>query len=251
MVQWLYQLGLIRKPSEPQPAQGATDMKATTNAINAVTSTQAETTVDQIQLLAHELLLLGTKANQEDFALVVTGRTIAELVAVDSYGGRISGSAERALAALFNTLMPFDWFHVEHRDNTDDAKALKPHKTECFTAWKNHANPSTKYSRVRVYGFELRYPAQVTGEVVGEEREASEGATGGVTSRTRDLYARAVVEIGKLFRALNSTENDEAIKAHPKGAELAATLEHLTSALKVLGAPLEDDDLKAFMAAQK
>jgi hypothetical protein len=226
-------------------------MKATTNAVNTVTATAA---VAQIELLANQLLNLGTKANQEDFAEVVTGRTIAELVAVDSYGSRISGSAERALAALFNTLMPFDWFLVEHRDNSDDAKALKPHKAATFTAWSNHKNPSTKYARVRMYGFELRYPAQVTGEVVGEEREASEGATGGTTSttsRTRDLYARAVVEIGKLFRALNSTENDEAIRSHHKGAELAATLEHLTSALKALGAPLEDDDLKAFMAAQK
>ena len=233
----------------------ASTKKTKINAVNTATAaTQAGTTVDQIQLLAHELLLLGTKATQEAIASVVTGKTIAELVAVDSYGGRISGSAERALAALLNTVMPsFDWFGVEHRENSDDAKKLKPYKTQCFAAWQqaDHSNPSTKYSRVRAYGKELRNPVTVTGEVIGEGGEGGEGRENGTTSRTRDLYARAVVEIGKLFRALNSTENDETIKAHPKGAELASTLELLTDALKVLGAPLEDEDLKAFMASMK
>jgi hypothetical protein len=217
--------------------------------MKASIKTAAAEQVAVIELLAHELLSLGTKANQEEIASVVMGRSIADIVAVDSYGSRISGSAERALAALLNTLMQFDWFDVEHRDNTDDAKKLKPHKTQCFAAWQqaNHVNPSTKYARTRVYGKELRYPT-TTGEVIGE---GGEGRENGTTSRTRDLYARAVVEIGKLFRALNSTENDETIKSHPKGVELASTLELLTAALKVLGAPLEDEDLKAFMASMK
>jgi hypothetical protein len=48
-----------------------------------------------------------------------------------------------------------------------------------------------------------------------------------------------------------SAENDAVIKAHAFGEEITAALEAITTALKALNAPLEDDELKAFMASVK
>jgi hypothetical protein len=77
------------------------------------------------------------------------------------------------------------------------------------------------------------------------EEETNSGS--GKPSRTRDLYERNVIELGKLYRALNSAENDPVIKAHAKKAELEAVLLHVTNGLKALGAPLDDEELKKYM----
>jgi hypothetical protein len=141
---------------------------------------------------------------------------------------------------------------VEHRESTPLAKALQPFKAACFTAWNagSHSNPSTKWKRVRGYGYELANPKIAAPIGEGEEGEG-EGEGAGNTSRTRDLYSRYVIELAKLYRAGMSAENDPIIKAHVHGDKITAALEAITTALQALDAPLEDEDLKAFMAAVK
>jgi hypothetical protein len=204
-------------------------------------------------VFANELMRLGDKPSQLQLETVLAGRTMADVIALDTAGVKLSGSAERALAACINMAMTevceeigSHWSTVEHRDSTPLAKALRPLKTACFTAWQagSHSNPSTKWKRVRGYGFELANP-KVTGDVIAGEGEG-EGESG-TTSRTRDLYERFVVEIAKLYRAGMSAENDAVIKNHAFGEEITAALESITTALQALNAPLEDEDLVAFV----
>ena len=209
-------------------------------------------TADAFGDFARDLIALGTKPSQLALEAVLADKTLQEVIALDNAGVRLSGSAERALAARINMTLADEcedaakhWTKCAHKDTGALAKALQPVKAICFAAWKNHSNPSTKWARVRAYGWELANPA-VTGDVIAEGAEG-EGATGGTTSRTRDLYQRCVVEASKLYRALNSAENDAAIKAHVKRDELTAFLLHMSAGLKALGAPLEDEDLVAFV----
>ena len=76
------------------------------------------------------------------------------------------------------------------------------------------------------------------------EEEAEKTTT---TSRNKDLYERSVIELGKLYRALNSADNDAIIKGHAKSLELQAALLDITRGLKALGAPVEDEALVTFM----
>jgi hypothetical protein len=205
-------------------------------------------------VFAQELMQLGDKPSQIQLERVLAGRTMADVIALDTAGVKLSGSAERALAACINMAMTevceeigSHWSTVEHRESTPLAKALQPLKTACFTAWQagSHSNPSTKWKRVRGYGFELANP-KVTGDVIDAEDTETDTETG-TTSRTRDLYERLVVELAKLYRALNSAENDVAIKNHAKRDHLVRALEQITNALAALGAPLEDEELVAFV----
>ena len=199
---------------------------------------------------AQELIALGAKPSQLALEAVLASKTLQDVIALDNAGVRLSGSAERALAARINMTLADEcedaakhWTKCEHKDTDTLAKALRPVKAACFAAWKTHSNPSTKWARVRAYGFELSNPAPVTGDVIPE---GAEDATG-TTSRTRDLYQRCVTEASKLYRALNSAENDAAIKGHAKRDELTAFLLHMTAGLEALGAPLEDEELVAFV----
>ena len=204
-------------------------------------------------LFAQELINLGSMPSQRQLETVIEGKTLADVIALDSMGAVFTGSLERAIGAAINMalaehceLAGKHWSTSKHTESDALAKALRPLKTMCFTAWKTqrHTNPSTKWGRVGEYGYTLANP-KITGDVVPAEGETVEGA--GTTSRTRDLYQRCVVEGAKLYRALNSAENDAAIKAHVKRDELTAFLLHMTAGLEALGAPLEDEDLVAFV----
>jgi hypothetical protein len=214
--------------------------------------------------LAAQLAALGKKAGQLAFEVVVKDRSITELTNIGAAGEHLTGSAERAIGALFNyklaDAMAADedqrhWSEVIFgsgvKDTTDLAKAIVPLRKEFFDARREHSNASTVFKRVKTYSFDLTNPKITT--PIGADGEGAEGAAGaaGNTSRTRDLYARYVVELGKLFRAGMSAENDAIIKNHPRGAEIVAALESVTAALKALGAPLDDEELKTYMAAQK
>lgn len=212
---------------------------------------------ETITPLAYMIGELGAHASQLELEPIVANYSVTQLVAVDIEGQKLSGSAERAVAALINFRLADamaaavkHWSKVEHRETGDLAKALTPMKTEFFTAHKGHSNPSTKWARIRVMAYDLLNPKVTAPIGEGEEGEGEEGE-GGATSRTRDLYSRYVIELGKLYRAGNSAENDAIIKAHANGDKIVAALEAVTTALKALGAPLEDDELKAFMAKHK
>jgi len=239
------------------PAVTETAVPAVTEtAVPAVTETAAPAVTETMfGAFAQDLIALGAKPSQLQLEGVLTGKTLQDVIALDNAGVRLSGSAERALAARINMTLTEEcedaakhWSKCNHKDTDALAKSLRPLKAICFAGWKNHSNPSTKWARVRDYGFELANPV-VTGDVIAEGAEGAdgEGAAAGTTSRTRDLYQRCVVEASKLYRALNSAENDAAIKGHVKRDELTAFLLHMTAGLGALGAPLEDEDLVAFV----
>jgi hypothetical protein len=218
--------------------------------LNTVTLTEST--------LAAQIAGLSADATQLQIEAIVKDQSITTIVGIDHAGQKIVGSAERAIAALINFRLVDameaagrHWIDCAHRDTSDLAKALQPMKTEFFTAHKGHSNPSTKWARIRVMGYELANPKAVApiGEDGEEGAEGDEGA--GNTSRTRDLYSRYVIELAKLYRAGMSAENDAVIKAHAFGEEITAALEAITTALQALNAPLEDEDLKAFMKSMK
>ncbi len=215
--------------------------------------------------LADQLAALGKKASQLAFEAVVKDHSITELTNIGAAGEHLTGSAERAIGALFNyklaDAMAADedqrhWSEVIFgsgvKDTTDLAKAIVPLRKEFFDARREHSNASTVFKRVKTYSFDLTNPKKITAPIGADgEGEGGAGGAGGTPSRTRDLYSRYVVELGKLFRAGMSAENDAIIKNHPRGAEIVAALESVTAALKALGAPLDDEELKAYMAAQR
>lgn len=217
-------------------------------------------TLNTNNTLAAQIAALSVDATQLQIEAVVKDQSITTIVGIDHAGQKIVGSAERAIAALINFRLVDameaagrHWIDCAHRDTSDLAKALQPMKTEFFTAHKGHSNPSTKWARIRVMGYELANPKAVAPIGEGEEGEECEKGDEGAgnTSRTRDLYSRYVIELAKLYRAGMSAENDAVIKAHAFGEEITAALEAITTALQALNAPLEDDDLKAFMKSMK
>ena len=227
-------------------------------------------TIEQVVALADNLAALPKDANQGQLAEAIADATLIQIAAVSNHGDRITGSAERAVAAWFNAEFGLtadaeaNWFNVEHRDTSEVAKKIAAPKKEVYTVW-NSSNPSVKFSRVRDYGRILAAPAimaMITEFTTEDARSAAylendlvdptlapeEKAEGTApTSRTRDLYERSVVELGKLYRALNATDNDAVIKGHAKSLELQAALVDVTKALKTLGAPVDDEALVTFM----
>jgi len=226
---------------------------------------------ESVANLTHAIMDLGPNPTQAQLAEVVNGHDLKEICAVDNLGGRISGSAERAVAAALNVLLPPEraeqysadddfagctgWFTSAHGDSDKMAKDLAPKKREIFAAWDS-SNNSTKWRRVRHYGAELAYTELYTleerdqhraEEMVDDGQTGETGETGGKSSRNRDLYERGVVEQGTLYRAWTSAANDQIIKDHAKSAQIQASLVHLTKALEELGAPLDDEELAAFM----
>ena len=227
-------------------------------------------TIENVITLADNLTALPKDANQNQLAEAIAGATLVQIAAVSNHGDRIMGSAERAVAAWFNAEIPLsvtghNWFEVEHRDGSDMGKAIAPAKKEIYAAWKS-SNPSVKYGRVKGYGRILAEPALMAMIAAIEDEadraeayysnhlidpatqpEDAEETTTTTNSNNRDLYERSVVELGKIYRMLNATDNDAIIKAHAKGKELQDALVDITKALKTLGAPTEDADLKDFM----
>ena len=229
-------------------------------------------TIERVLNLAEQLGSIGKDANQTQIQEVISGHSLIEIAAVNTHGENIIGSSERAVAAWFNQKYPpsvteLNWFETKNGDKTDMSKKIAGDKKDLYQTW-NSSNNSTKWGgvgRVQDQGRALAKPIlleliaampederaeaykdnDLVDPALAPEEKASSGS--GKTSRTRDLYERNVIELGKLYRALNSAENDPVIKAHAKKAELEAVLLHLTNALKALGAPLDDEELKDYM----
>ena len=227
-------------------------------------------TIENVVALADNLAALPKDANQGQLAEAIADATLIQIAAVSNHGDRITGSAERAVAAWFNSEFGVtadanaNWFNVEHRDTSDVAKKIAAPKKEVYKVWDS-SNPSVKFSRVRGYGSELAAPAIMAliaefptedarsaaylengliDPTLAPEEKAEETTT---TSRNKDLYERVVVESGKMYRALNNADNDAIIKNHAKAKELQAFLVEITRGLKALNAPTEDEDLVKFM----
>jgi hypothetical protein len=233
-------------------------------------------TIETVLDLAKQLGAIGKDANQTQLQEVIAGHSLIEIAAVNTHGQNIIGSSERAVAAWFNQKYPpsvteLNWYETKNGDKTDMSKKIAGDKKALYTTWGS-ANNSTKWGgdgRVQDLGAELAKPmlleliaalpederaeAYLDNNLVDPasqpEEETNSDSGSGKPSRTRDLYERNVVELGKLYRSLNSAENDPIIKAHAKKKELEAVLLHVTNGLKALGAPLEDSDLKKFMGS--
>ena len=229
-------------------------------------------TIQEVITLSDNLAALPKDADQNQLAEAIADATLVQIAAVSNHGDRITGSAERAVAAWFNAEFGVtadaedNWFNAAHRDTSEVAKKIAAPKKDVYTVW-NSSNPSVKFSRVKDYGKILAAPAimaliaELTTEDARAEayaendlanpelapEEEAEGNT--TTSKNRDLYERSVVELGKLYRALNATDNDPIIKAHDKCKELQDALVDMTKALKTLGAPVDDEALVTFMKA--
>jgi hypothetical protein len=196
---------------------------------------------------------------------------LIQIAAVSNHGDRITGSAERAVAAWFNSEFGVsvnaedNWFNADHGDTSEIAKKIAAPKKEVYTVWGG-INNSVKFGRVKNYGHDLAAPAimaliaEFTTEdarsaaylendlidpTLAQEIGKTEETT--TTSRNKDLYERMVVESGRMYRALNNAQNDAIIKNHAKAKELRAFLVEITRGLKALNAPTEDEDLVKFM----
>jgi hypothetical protein len=225
-------------------------------------------TIEKVLNLAAQLGAIGKDANQTQLQEVIAGHSLIEIAAVNTHGENIIGSSERAVAAWFNQKYPpsvteLNWFETKNGDKTDMSKKIAGDKRDLYKTWSS-SNNSTKFTRTQGYGAALAKDTllELIAAMPEDEREAAyldnnlspveqpkeeAPSTGGTPSRNRDLYERNVIELGRLYRALNSAENDPVIKAHAKKKELEAVLLHVTNGLKALGAPLEDSDLKTFM----
>lgn len=139
--------------------------------------------------------------------------------------------AEREYAIALNDVFGFDWFDIEYREVSDNAKALAPEKKKLFEALnaKGHTNPSTVWARIRKYGHEERYPASnepaldSDGNPIAEELEQGESAT----SRERSPKLRFIEELSALYKFGMRQENlaNDVQEAH----------KHIVLALSALG----------------
>ena len=228
-------------------------------------------TIEEVKSLAEQLGELGKDPNQTQLSGVIAGSTLIQIAAVNTHGENIIGSAERAVAAWFNEHYPpsvteLNWFETKNGDKTDMSKKIAGDKKTLYKTWSS-SNNSVKFDRVQKHGKSLAKDNLLTQIAALPEDERAEAyldnnlvdpasqpeektdtdSGSGTPSRTRDLYERNVIELGKLYRALNSAENDPVIKAHAKKKELEAVLLHVTNGLKALDAPLEDAELKDYM----
>jgi hypothetical protein len=260
MVKWLRQSKSIN--AAMTGARQENDMENQTQTV----------TIEEVKSLAEQLGALGKNANQTQLAEAIAGSTLIQIAAVNTHGENIIGSSERAVAAWFNEKYPpsvteLNWFETKNGDKTDMSKLIAGDKKALYTTWGS-ANNSTKWGgvgRVQDQGAALAKPMllELIAALPEDERaeayldnnlvdpasqpEEETNSGSGNPSRTRDLYERNVIELGKLYRSLNSAENDPVIKAHAKKKELEAVLLHVTNGLKALGAPLEDAELKKYM----
>lgn len=129
--------------------------------------------------------------------------------------------AEREYAIALNDVFGFDWFDIEYREISDNAKAIAPEKTKLFELLKGkgHTNPSTVWARVRKYGHEERYP-YIEGEPKLDDDgnpiadEAEQGESG--SSRERSPKLRFIEELSALYKFGMRQDNlaDDVTEAH-------------------------------------
>ena len=106
--------------------------------------------------------------------------------------------AEREYAIALCSVLPAEWFLVEHKDTSEQAKLVHAEKKALFDVLKkaNHTNPSTVWARVRKYAQE---------HMNGPKTDAQPGAEGATESAgaqpNRSLTLRFVEELTLLYKA--------------------------------------------------
>jgi len=144
-----------------------------------------------------------------DVAIETLRNNVAE-ANVRAYG------AERDYAVALCSVLPAEWYVVEHRDISDNAKLVHTEKKALFDVLKkaNHTNPSTVWARVRKY-------AQEHIEGVPEQKEGESESAGAQPNRS--LTLRFVEELTLLYKAGKRADSmsDKESAAH---AYIAAAL---------------------------
>jgi hypothetical protein len=114
--------------------------------------------------------------------------------------------AERAYAQALCSVLPAEWYLVEHNDSSDIAKPVHTEKKALFAVLKaaKHSNPSTVWARVRKYAQEY-IEGTPTDTATGE---AGDGESESVGAReTRSLTRRFVDELTLLYKAGKRAES--------------------------------------------
>ena len=133
--------------------------------------------------------------------------------------------AEREYGIALCSVLPAEWYLVEHKDTSDSAKLVHAEKGKLFDVLKeaNHTNPSTVWARVRKY-------AKV--HIEGEPETGGAGESGGASESAgaqpnRSLTLRFVEELTLLYKAGKRAESmsDKERAAHT----------YIASALGALG----------------
>jgi hypothetical protein len=116
-----------------------------------------------------------------------------------------SYGAMREYAQTLCSVLPAEWYLVEHNDSSDAAKPVHAEKKALFVVLKaaQHSNPSTIWARVRKYAQEYIEGAPVKGEAGAESEGEGEG---GNTRETRSLARRYIEELTVLYKAGKRTE---------------------------------------------
>jgi hypothetical protein len=141
-----------------------------------------------------------------------------------AYGSHIK------IAAKFNNLMPFAWFDMAPTEKSEEAKTLKGHKTELYTALKSagHTNPSVPFKRICEYGRNLRNGLAPSGKTtIDGVPVEGEGESDGAAAAPRSAMLRNVEELTALWKF-----ND---KQDALPAKVTAAQKHIEAALKALG----------------
>ena len=111
--------------------------------------------------------------------------------------------AEREYGIALCSVLPAEWYLVEHKDTSEQAKLVHAEKKALFEVLKkaNHTNPSTVWARVRKY-------AQA--HIEGDAKPAAEGdaaAESNGAQPNRSLTLRFVEELTLLFKAGRRAES--------------------------------------------
>ena len=131
----------------------------------------------------------------------------APVLAIDTLRANVAEAnvraygAEREYGIALCSVLPDEWYLVEHKDTSEQAKLVHAEKKALFDVLKkaNHTNPSTVWARVRKY-------AQA--HIEGDAKPAAEGeGESNGAQPNRSLTLRFVEELTLLFKAGRRAES--------------------------------------------
>lgn len=130
--------------------------------------------------------------------------------------------AERDYAQKLCSVLPVEWYLVEHNDKGEDAKKVHAEKKALFKLLNEaeHTNPSTVWARVRKYAQEY-----IEGKPANAEGETSSESV--ATRQTRTLTLRLIEELTTLYKA---TKNADSLSDKERDCQT-----HIASALFAMG----------------
>lgn len=110
--------------------------------------------------------------------------------------------AEREYGIALCSVLPAEWYLIEHKDTSEQAKLVHAEKKALFDVLKkaNHTNPSTVWARVRKYAQE-----HIEGEAKPVAEDAAAESNGAQPNRS--LTLRFVEELTLLFKAGRRAES--------------------------------------------